>query len=271
VYSYADVPAPGLGWWYRVVTVGGGGSVASLPVFRASESPAGTGRFAFRHATPETDLQLELGVGDPAQPAWFDSLSLYRSIDRAPDAPLIVGSSLPEIAFSVELPAAAGGFLPPGPSSIWWFRATEGGDPLHGGLLTAFSIEHLGMVYPTSSFTPLPTVEGQATTLWTPQAPTTGVSEGRPSLPLAVFPNPMRASTTIGFFLEREEAVRISVLDVRGRRVREVFRGSLGPGNHRIRVDGRTDHDQRLPAGRFFVRLSFEGGVRVVPLLILDR
>jgi flagellar hook assembly protein FlgD len=52
----------------------------------------------------------------------------------------------------------------------------------------------------------------------------------------------------------------LEVFDLRGRRVKELFRGELGRGPHAIRWDG-TDHTgARLASGTYLVRLERQDG-----------
>ena len=72
----------------------------------------------------------------------------------------------------------------------------------------------------------------------------------------APWPNPFAASTSIRFALPREAEVRLDVLDVGGRQVRELLAGERRePGNQSVEWDGRTQRGERAASGIYFVRL----------------
>jgi hypothetical protein len=66
-----------------------------------------------------------------------------------------------------------------------------------------------------------------------------------------MIPNPSRGNPTIAFSLDRDEPASLALFDVRGRRVYEREVDSLGPGAHRIAIEGQGT----FPAGIYSVRL----------------
>jgi len=98
----------------------------------------------------------------------------------------------------------------------------------------------------------------------------TGVLDGhRLRLGLAV-PNPARGSARIGFELEREGHVRLTIFDVAGRRVRVLLDERAGRGEHKTEWDGRDDRGNDVVNGLYFYRLDVDG-VRLVRRLVMDR
>ena len=88
---------------------------------------------------------------------------------------------------------------------------------------------------------------------------------GRPRLALAgAWPNPAARELTVAFSLEDESPASIELLDVAGRRVfgREV--GSLGAGDHELRIDEAG----RMPPGLYFLRLRQHQSARTARVLI---
>ncbi len=73
---------------------------------------------------------------------------------------------------------------------------------------------------------------------------------------LSNYPNPFRDQTTIEVDLPKTQQVRISVYDVRGRRIVEVHDGMLPAGRHRILLDGGN-----WPAGVYFARVETPNGI----------
>jgi hypothetical protein len=69
-------------------------------------------------------------------------------------------------------------------------------------------------------------------------------------------PNPFNPSTEVRFTCQVGGPVDLQIYDVTGRRVRAIALGSLGPGAHTTRWDGRDDAGQPAPSGVYFLRLQ---------------
>jgi hypothetical protein len=85
-------------------------------------------------------------------------------------------------------------------------------------------------------------------------------------------PNPFRGgagAASLRFTLPVAEPVRIDVLDPAGRRVVTLVDGTLGPGAHEARWDGRGADGAPLPSGLYFARLAGGGRVLDRKLLLL--
>lgn len=67
-------------------------------------------------------------------------------------------------------------------------------------------------------------------------------------------PNPFVAGGTLALVVAEERSLEVDVLDARGRRVRQVFRGQLPAGTHRLKWDARDDAGAALSAGIYFLR-----------------
>jgi hypothetical protein len=78
---------------------------------------------------------------------------------------------------------------------------------------------------------------------------------------LAVHPNPARGGMQVPFELVRSGAVTLRIYDVAGHEVVTLVDATLEEGRHVVSWDGRDDRGIRLPAGRFFARLSSPSGV----------
>jgi flagellar hook assembly protein FlgD len=69
-------------------------------------------------------------------------------------------------------------------------------------------------------------------------------------------PNPFSVRTALTLDLPRAETVFAGIHDVTGRRVRTLLHGTLAPGRHRLRWDGRVDHGRPVPSGIYFCRIE---------------
>jgi hypothetical protein len=82
-------------------------------------------------------------------------------------------------------------------------------------------------------------------------------------------PNPFAGSGRIRFSLDRREAARLCVLDVRGRTVRVLFDDVAAPGWTAVRWDGMDGAGRRAASGIYFFRLESAGVRRTVKGVLL--
>lgn len=90
-----------------------------------------------------------------------------------------------------------------------------------------------------------------------------GVPDGQPiqaflaSSPQAV-PNPFNPETSIGFRVGGTQSalVKIEVFDLRGHRVRDLFRGLTEPGEKNFVWDGRSDNGNSVASGAYIAQVS---------------
>ena len=75
------------------------------------------------------------------------------------------------------------------------------------------------------------------------------------------YPNPFNAQTVIPYHLGGRESVpvRLDIYNVRGQRVRALYRGRRQPGRYRTVWDGRDDRGALLASGIYLCRLSAGG------------
>ena len=76
------------------------------------------------------------------------------------------------------------------------------------------------------------------------------------------YPNPAPAEMRIPFTLpasQNDYQVSLTVTDMMGRPIAEIFKGSLAPGFHEVEWAGTNQGGTRLPAGIYLFRLSVKG------------
>lgn len=82
-----------------------------------------------------------------------------------------------------------------------------------------------------------------------------------------VRPNPVSGESRLGFSLAREAVVEMLLVDVLGRELAQLARGSFGPGHHEVKWSRAG-----LPAGTYFAVLRMEGApVDTRKVVLLDR
>jgi hypothetical protein len=93
------------------------------------------------------------------------------------------------------------------------------------------------------------------------------VRSGDLSGPLPSYPNPFNGSTTIVFEALQEGHARVSVYDMRGRKVLVLLDREIGSGTHRVVWDGRHADGDICPSGIYFVQLELEGRIYLIKLV----
>jgi hypothetical protein len=84
-------------------------------------------------------------------------------------------------------------------------------------------------------------------------------------------PNPARGSMSLAFDLDESRAVSMTLFDVRGRRVRTLHLGRLGPGRHTVLWDGLSETGTRAASGFYFAILRAGDLVARMRLVLLDQ
>ena len=145
-----------------------------------------------------------------------------------------------------------------GPSVREATERLHGGEPVLGGPDYSFLDS---AVEPGRSYAyRIAAVDASGHETWMASAQATAA--GAPALALRrAQPNPFDRETRLDFTLPRASAVRLTVTDIHGRRVRELIAGDLGAGEHRARWDGRDDRGRRAATGIYFATLDAGGTV----------
>ncbi len=125
--------------------------------------------------------------------------------------------------------------------------------------LTSFSLRATGDELPIGSVTV------------NSSAPNVGVAprtapDGRGA---RLFPNPAAGPVSVVFALPQRSAAEVAVIDVSGRRVRELARRTFAPGAHELRWDGLDESGRPAAVGTYFVRVRSTAGEQVARLTML--
>lgn len=83
------------------------------------------------------------------------------------------------------------------------------------------------------------------------------------------FPNPFNPTTTISFALSDAQEVRLSIYDISGSHVMDLYTGYLGAGKHAFQFDARMGEGYSLPTGVYLARLETRTASQVQRMLLL--
>jgi hypothetical protein len=72
---------------------------------------------------------------------------------------------------------------------------------------------------------------------------------------LGAYPNPFNPATELRFELASRSRVEIEIMDLRGRRVRQLLATTLPAGEHRARWDGLDANGSAVSSGTYIYRL----------------
>jgi subtilisin family serine protease len=110
------------------------------------------------------------------------------------------------------------------------------------------------------------------TVIGTP-AGTTAVSPDyvAPRLSASSIPNPGRGRVRIALTVPRRGYVRVTMLDIAGRRVATLHEGELDAGSRQFVWEGRSDDGSDRAAGVYFCRVDHAGITKVSRLVYLGR
>jgi len=81
----------------------------------------------------------------------------------------------------------------------------------------------------------------------------------RAGILLANHPNPFRRATAIPYELRERDRVSVTIVDIRGRKIRDLVGAIQGPGRFAADWDGRTEDGALVPSGIYLCRLEFGG------------
>ena len=84
------------------------------------------------------------------------------------------------------------------------------------------------------------------------------------------YPNPFNPVTNIYYTIDTFSELNITIYDVLGKQVRNLFQGKVGPGNHSIYWNGKDQAGAGLPTGVYFYRLESKGRYLFGKMMLLQ-
>lgn len=100
---------------------------------------------------------------------------------------------------------------------------------------------------------------------WSPEAAAAQALSLQPARP-----NPVRDLTQLRYYLPRAGRVSVSIIDVAGRSVRELYSGHQSAGSRALWWDRRNDAGRAVGAGVYWVRLQTEDGTKSRKIVVRD-
>jgi hypothetical protein len=73
---------------------------------------------------------------------------------------------------------------------------------------------------------------------------------------IKISPNPFNNEVTVSYTLHSDESIKIEVIDIYGRKIKDLFSGKQLSGEQQIQWNGRDTGGNTVPDGIYFIRLS---------------
>ena len=200
----------------------------------------------------------------------FDSLSIVKSATTAVEIANFTASSEKEgirLRWRASGTSALGFNLYRGLSQAGATHKVNGGGPILGG--PDYSYLDREVEPDRTYFYKIAALDALGSEEWL------GVAEATAGGPVLLSvrrprPNPFDRQVALSFTLPRASAVRLTIRDVQGRRVRELLSSNFPAGEHGARWDGKDDRGRRAATGIYFATLD-AGGTLVRTRLALLR
>jgi hypothetical protein len=92
---------------------------------------------------------------------------------------------------------------------------------------------------------------------------------GQTGLIQGISPNPFNPQTTISFFNDQPQHIRVGVYDIRGGRIAELTDQQYQAGEHSVEWQGRDSAGRAVPSGEYFFRVEIGGQVETRKAMLL--
>lgn len=70
------------------------------------------------------------------------------------------------------------------------------------------------------------------------------------------YPNPFNPEVNIDFYLPKDEKIEVSIYNIKGQRVKNLYKGNLEKGNHHYLFKGKDQSNKALASGIYFVKVA---------------
>ena len=83
------------------------------------------------------------------------------------------------------------------------------------------------------------------------------------------YPNPFNPTTTILFSLPKEENIELIIFNIKGQKVKTLFKGNIEAGKHTMIWEGKNTNDKSVSSGIYFYKLKTESKELTRKMLLL--
>ncbi len=83
------------------------------------------------------------------------------------------------------------------------------------------------------------------------------------------FPNPFNPSTTISYSIPESGEVEVSIFNIRGQRVKQLYKGYKSQGGYILKWDGTDEHNRTVATGVYFTVVKTEREQRSNKMLLM--
>ncbi len=206
---------------------------------------------------------LEIGVDGDDDGSWYGAADLSIGEDGAMPASAYLPlrfrwKTLAEFGHAVSVKLIAGDAF--GSEILLDYNPAQNGAPYEGE--SSLNLGNLGLDGWHFIRAELLTSDGHAghraftNPIWVFFDSASDVESAAAATGLGNWPNPFNPSTSIRFGLEQAASVELAIFDSTGRRVRELYPGTvLKAGAHEIAWDGRDSAGEDLPSGVYLAKL----------------
>lgn len=83
------------------------------------------------------------------------------------------------------------------------------------------------------------------------------------------YPNPFNPECFYDIEMKESSHVQIDLFNIKGQKVRTLYQGLLGKGNHKIAFNGKDDQDHSLSSGIYFSKIKCLNEVKVIKSILI--
>ncbi len=86
---------------------------------------------------------------------------------------------------------------------------------------------------------------------------------------MKVYPNPFNPSTNIAFYMGKGDQAQLDIYNVRGQKVKSLYKGFLKAGQQKIEWNGKDDSGRSVASGLYFVRIKTPQSSQTMKMMMM--
>ncbi|MEA1971855.1 MAG: FlgD immunoglobulin-like domain containing protein, partial [Candidatus Cloacimonadota bacterium] len=83
------------------------------------------------------------------------------------------------------------------------------------------------------------------------------------------YPNPFNPTTTIKYFLPKDDFVNLSIFNIKGQKVKTLVNSIKEKGNNSIEWNGKDENNNSVSSGIYFYKIKTSNGVEQINRMVL--